>query len=102
MAGWIPRRLREEDRVARLERRLEDLESWVRGVGSITERVHKLEQATAPFRIDDGRDIYFYGSEDTRPKVSLRDAINLICVHLKLRFKHVKSVPERVEVEKSK
>lgn len=84
-----------------LERELKDLRDKY---NNLSERLHQIESDVAPFRIGEISYINYYPYEcpDRRPKVTLREAIELLCDHLKLRWTHVSSVPARVELEKVK
>lgn len=92
-------------KVARLESELKDLRDRYY---KLLERVTIMEGEISPYRIgDDPRLIggvwYGYpGLEDHRPKVTLRQAIDMLRDHLKLKFTKTDAVPERIELEKVK
>ena len=66
-------------------------------------RVTQLERELEPFRVGEILyNPYVDNSQDPRPKVTLRQAIEMLREHLKLRWTHIKSVPERVELERVK
>jgi hypothetical protein len=71
------------------------------------ELANNYSREIEPFRVGDLPDWYLpscwnYPLRDPRPSVSLRKAIDLIREHLKLNFKQVNAVPERIEIEKVK
>jgi hypothetical protein len=100
---WISRHEWEE-----MKRKVESLETCVRGPASISQRVSDLEQQTQPFRVGEAPAYYnmtlsmYHQYVDPRPKVSMKQAIEMVMEHLKLRFSKTDAVPERVDLEKVK
>lgn len=71
----------------------------------MVERVIELERELEPFRIGEieyNPYTFAHNYQDKRPKVTLRQSIEMLREHLKLRWTHTKSVPERVELERVK
>ena len=70
----------------------------------LRDRVDRLYDLTRPFRISQPQSYLYTPMEwtDRRPSVDLHSAVELIMSHLKITFKAIKAVPERIEVEKIK
>ena len=85
--------------IAALRQELEDLKAANK---SLRRRVEELETVVEPFRIGDlDRPLYFgMPVNDTRPKVTVSKAIELIMDHLKIKFGVKKAISQCIEVEK--
>jgi hypothetical protein len=85
------------------QREIHDLQ---RQVKELSDRLYKVEAATAPFRVGDfppHHTMYFsqYWS-DPRPAVSHEQAINLLMKHCGVEFKNIPGTPANVVLEKAK
>jgi hypothetical protein len=69
------------------------------------ELANTFSDVTEPFRIGEltigQHNLCWYpGWQDPRPKVTLRQAIDMLREHLKLKFTKTDAVPERIELER--
>lgn len=70
----------------------------------LLERVEQLEKDTEPFRVGDLSPYFlaYPGWADSRPRISVHQALCRIMAHLNIQFTATKAVPETVQVEKVK
>ena len=79
-------------RLAALEASVKDIET----------RLTQVENETAPLRVGEFNryELYTLYHSDYRPKVTLRDALQHVITHLKLRFEATPAAPVRIELKK--